>query len=238
MHQEQYLNLSGSADGDRDWQVLLIGGGSGTGKSYVAEQLGRRLGLPWIPVDDLRLTLQFGALVDPEVHGDLFYFLRLDHPQSVPVDELLAKLISISRLMAPAVEVVIDHHVSTNTPIIIEGDGLDPALIARRMGGAVRAFMLDVGNEANVTRNLTEREQGAHTRSGDQPLSDQARDAWARLAWHHQQWLVQEARQARIPLLPAFPRNSLVDRALAMTSNQEPNVSGISVDVPGDSRFP
>ncbi len=220
MYREQYLTHSGCTDMDRSWQVLLIGGGSGTGKTSIVEQLGRRLGLPWIQVDDLRLTLQFGALVDPEVHGDLFYFLRLTDPQSVPVDELLAKLISISRLLAPAVEVVIDHHVSTNTPIIIEGDGLDPALIARRLGPGVRAFILDAGSEEHVTENLIEREQGEHSRSGDQPLSDQAHEAWTRLAWHYHQWLVQEAQRFGIPILPAFPRNNLADRALAITSNQ------------------
>ena len=59
------------------WQVLLLGGASGTGKTTAAEVIGRRVGASWLQVDDLRLTLQFGGLLAPEHHPDLCYFLQL-----------------------------------------------------------------------------------------------------------------------------------------------------------------
>jgi 2-phosphoglycerate kinase len=37
--------------------VLLIGGHSTSGKSTIAQRIGRRLGFPVMQVDDLRLTL-------------------------------------------------------------------------------------------------------------------------------------------------------------------------------------
>jgi len=41
----------------RDWDVLLIGGASGTGKSTVANVLARRFGVPVTPVDDIVTAL-------------------------------------------------------------------------------------------------------------------------------------------------------------------------------------
>ncbi len=49
------------------WDVLLIGGTSGIGKTTIARQLGLQLGLPWLQVDDLRLAL----------HQHLFFLTRL-----------------------------------------------------------------------------------------------------------------------------------------------------------------
>ena len=47
------------------WRVLLIGGPSGGGKSTVAEQIGLRLGISWLQVDDLRLALQWSRVTLP-----------------------------------------------------------------------------------------------------------------------------------------------------------------------------
>ncbi|MGH2551314.1 MAG: hypothetical protein ACRDHN_18150, partial [Thermomicrobiales bacterium] len=200
-----------------DWKVLLIGGASGSGKSYLAHQLGRKLGIPWIQVDDLRLALQFGGLVDPEVHSGLFSFLKRRDPHDASLEELVARHATIARMMAPAIEIVIDHHVTTNSPIIIEGDGIAPELLVRRSGSKVRGFYLEPSDGAELAQNLAERERGSHARNPNHEMHEEVEQVWMRLAWAHQQWLSQEARRLGVPLLSTSPRVTLVERALEIT---------------------
>ncbi len=55
-----------------DWRVLLIGGSSAIGKTTVARDLGRRLGVSVIPADDIRLAVQ--QLIPLERSPTLHYF--------------------------------------------------------------------------------------------------------------------------------------------------------------------
>jgi 2-phosphoglycerate kinase len=201
-------------EAEPDWKVLLIGGASGSGKSYLAQQLGRKLGIPWIQVDDLRLALQFGGLVDPEVHSGLFAFLNSRDLHDVSLEELVAWHATIARMIAPAIEIVIEHHATTNSPIIIEGDGIDPELLARRVGSKVRGFYLEPADGAELIQNLAERECGPHARTAGHEIPEESERVWTQLAWAHQQWLAQEARRLGVPLLSTSPRETLVERAL------------------------
>ena len=55
------------------WKVLLIGGNSGSGKSTVAAALGRRFGITWMQVDDLRFAFQHARDSLPE-NTEALYF--------------------------------------------------------------------------------------------------------------------------------------------------------------------
>ncbi len=62
-----------------DWQVLLLGGTSGVGKTSVARQIGLRLGISWLQVDDLRLVLQASDARLPKNTEALYFFLATPH---------------------------------------------------------------------------------------------------------------------------------------------------------------
>jgi 2-phosphoglycerate kinase len=55
------------------WQVLLIGGSSGVGKTHVARQLAHHLSISLLLVDDVRLALQ--QATTPISHPALHAFL-------------------------------------------------------------------------------------------------------------------------------------------------------------------
>lgn len=192
------------------WQVLLIGGASGSGKSTAAESVGRRIGASWLQVDDLRIALQYGGLLAPEHHPNLFYFLQLDDVRQMPTEVLLEKLIAVADIMENAVGTVIGHHVTTQKPVVIEGDGISPALAARERGSAVRAVFLVETDEEVLRRNMLARGRGIYV--ARTPEAEEQQRAWIRVAWLYNRWLDREARQYGLPVLPPRPYDTLAAR--------------------------
>jgi 2-phosphoglycerate kinase len=58
----------------REWDILLIGGSSAVGKSYLARQLSKHYELPLMELDDIRIALQ--QVVDRKTNPRLFFFLE------------------------------------------------------------------------------------------------------------------------------------------------------------------
>ncbi|CAN5771797.1 hypothetical protein BH24CHL3_BH24CHL3_11660 [soil metagenome] len=79
-------------------------------------------------VDDLRLTLQYSRATLPEHNDELYFFLNTRDVWTRNLDEIRDAFIGTTQAMVPAVRVVIDSHVVTGAPMVIEGDGVLPAL--------------------------------------------------------------------------------------------------------------
>jgi 2-phosphoglycerate kinase len=196
------------------WRVLLIGGPSGAGKSTAAARLGRRLGLPWLQVDDLRLALQWSGAVLPAGTGALAFF---ESPAvwRQPPARLRDALIAVGQVMSPAIEKVVDNHVHIKAPIIIEGDGILPGIVERAVvrehaaEGLVRAVFVVEEDEAALLANMRARGRGIDERD------DESLRVEARAKWLYGQWLVAEARRRRLPVVAARPWGSLTRRLLA-----------------------
>jgi 2-phosphoglycerate kinase len=197
-----------------NWRVLLVGGSSGVGKSRAADTLGRRLGIPWFQVDDLRLAFQRSR---PRLPGGgewaLDYFedpSRWRDPEAG-----CGALIAICEVLTPAVEIVVENHVAIRAPLILEGDGIHPAVLDRpsvrdlAAAGLVRALFLVEPDESAVLANMAAREREDGARTPDQL------PGWARISWLHGQWLQAEATRRALPVLRSRPWDTLVDRILA-----------------------
>ncbi len=141
--------MTGPGSG-RKWLVLLIGGPSGIGKTTVAAQIARRLDVPWLMVDDLRLALMRSGLPIP------------DNPHAEALDPAEG-LVAIGEAVTPAIEVVIENHVDQRLPIVIEGDGILPSLFerdsvpARATSGRVRTVYLTEPEPDALHANLVAR---------------------------------------------------------------------------------
>lgn len=197
-----------------NWKVLLIGGPSGVGKTIAARQLGQRSGISWMQVDDLRLALLRSKATLPE-RTDVLYFFQDHHAWQLPPEQFCKGLIAVGEVMSPAIEVVVENHVDTDAPIIIEGDAILPSLVARpevrkRMqNGQVQAVFLIEPEEQIILSNMLARGRGI-----DQYTEAEARTE-ARAKWLYGQWLTQEAQRFHLPVLEPHPWETLIERIRA-----------------------
>ena len=200
------------------WSVLLLGGSSGVGKSTVAPEVARRTGAMLTQADDVRLALQ--AVTTPATHPALHFFLQDPGVAKAgiwtrPPEALCRGLVGVAGEVSRALEDVVAHHVAIRRPLILEGDGLLPALATRRerwglpQAGHVRAVFVHEASEAALLAAMAGRGRGYDDKPGDEQR------AQARMNWLYGNWLAGEARRLGLPVVAARPWPSLADRLLA-----------------------
>ncbi len=197
-----------------DWTVLLIGGPSGTGKTILAKQVGLRFGVSWLEVDDLRLALQRSRVILPEHTEALYFFEETPRVWEMPAERLRDGLIAVGRVMAPALEVVIENHVDTAAPVVIEGDGILPSLFARppvrdhAAYGNVRAVFLVEPEEDAIFANMVARNRRIVERTRAELRTE------AHAKWLFGRWLIEEARGYGLPVVEPRPWLTLFERVM------------------------
>lgn len=202
---EQSLNLK--------WKVLLIGGHSGAGKTLVAQRLARYYQVGLSEVDDFRLMLE--QITTPEQLLGLHLPLVALTDLRLGASELCQQLITVATTMSKALEIVIANHVSTNTPLILEGDGLLPALAAQNIFAGlavskqVQAVFIIEADETQLQANMKRRGRGfVQLEAFQQQQQVQA-------SWLYGQWLKKEAALHNIAVIAARPWNTLFERVLS-----------------------
>lgn len=201
-----------------NWVVLLIAGSSGVGKTSVANQLGLRLGASWLHVDDIRLAFQRSRVTLPERTEALYFFEEAPTIWTLPPERLRDGLIGVGQVLSPALEVIIENHVDTGAPVVIEGDAILPSLWSRpsvrdrvSKGHVQAVFLVETGEEV-VFANLVARGRGMGARPETELRTE------ARAKWLYGQWLADEAHQYGLPVLDPRPWSTLVERILAASS--------------------
>jgi 2-phosphoglycerate kinase len=197
---------------DQDWQVLLIGGHSASGKTTVAAQIGLSLGVPWMMVDDLRLAFQRARAHLPE-GTDALHFDKTPNFWRHPPEELRDALIAAGEVMSAPLEVVVENHVDQNAPIVIEGDGILPSLLSRtpllERSGTIRAVFLVEPDEAEILKNTLTRGKGWVIGRTEAELRVDARARWL-----FGQWLTREAAKYDVPVVEPRPWETQAERLL------------------------
>ena len=183
--------------------------------TIVARQVGWRFGASWLQVDDVRLAFQRSCVTLPEGTETLHFFEETPDVWHLPAERLCAALIAVGQMLSPALEVVVENHVDTVAPIVIEGDGILPSLFARppiqdrARKGQVRAVFLIEPEEEVLLANIVARRRGI-TGQTEAELRTEARTK--RL---YGQWLAKEAHHYGLPVLQARPWSTLVERLVA-----------------------
>jgi 2-phosphoglycerate kinase len=200
------------------WIVLLLGGASGVGKTLVAKQLGQRFGASWFQVDDLRLAFQRSRVTLPKRTQALYFFLETPNVWMHSPESLRDGLIHVGDALTPALEVVVENHVDTIAPVVIEGDGILPSLFAcpsvrdRARNGLVRAVFLVEPEEDTMLADIMARGRGTIGQSEAELRTE------ARAKWLYGQWLANEAHHYGLPVLQPRPWSTLVERIITATS--------------------
>jgi 2-phosphoglycerate kinase len=191
--------------GQRPWQVLLLGGASGVGKTRVSYRLAHRYGVGLTEVDDFQAILE--RLTTPEQYPELHFFrTRPDEWRRMDEEGRLAHGLRYAAALAGALELVIANHLG-GSPVVLEGDFLLPALAVRPAydgvpaEGRVRGLFLHE-NEEQIGRNYLARE------GRPQP-------GRARASWRYSEWLRREAERLGVPTIAARPWDTVLERACA-----------------------
>lgn len=125
------------------------------------------------------------------------------------------RFVEVGQALAPALQIVIENHVDTNAPVVIEGDGILPSLYARPSvqsraeNGQVRAVFLIESDEEIMFSNMLARNRGI-----DRQTEIEVRQE-AHAKWLYGQWLVEEARHYGLPVLESRPWSTLLERIIA-----------------------
>ncbi|MEU5696746.1 hypothetical protein [Actinosynnema sp. NPDC020468] len=172
------------------WQVLLVSGASGSGKSSLAYPLATARGAALVEVDDLVVATQ--SVTTAATHPDLHHWLHHDDTDLSP-DEVLARQVALAHALRPAVDAVIANHLDTDLPLVLEGDYLLPEHCAA-WPAEVRAVVVHEPDPTRLLHNYLTREPA----SG--PQRKRATDSA-----HYGDWLAAQARRHAIPVLHPRP---------------------------------
>jgi 2-phosphoglycerate kinase len=195
----------------RQWQVLLLGGPSGVGKTAVSYRLAHHFGVGITEVDDFQVLLERMTTVEqqPAIH----FWRTHPSPDQLSAAEILQHLVKQGDAMTPGLEAVVANHLETSTPVVLEGDFLLPSLAAQTSflgqanGGRVRGAFLHEPDEQQFVANYLSREP----ESGPQVKR-------ANVSWRHGQWLRQEAERYGLPVVLARPWDTVLERLVAAVS--------------------
>ena len=196
----------------RPWQVLLLGGASGTGKTAVSYRLAQYFGVGLTEVDDFQVLLE--RMTTPEQQPALHFWRTHPAPDQLSATEIMEQGLEVGQVMASGLEAVIANHLEEQTPVVLEGDFIHPTLAAQKTfsgipnDGQVRAVFLYESDEQQLLTNFLQREP----ESGPQIVR-------ARVSWLYGQWLKQEAERLNLPVLPARPWDTVFDRMIAAVSS-------------------
>jgi hypothetical protein len=195
--------------GTQPWDVLLIGGASGTGKTSVSYRLAQHFGIGITEIDDFQVVLE--RMTTPEQQPALHFWKTHPNPGSLTAKDIHTQGLDILGVMRPALEAVIENHLADGTRVVLEGDFIHPTLAVQASygdepnEGRVRGAFLYEPVLGQVIQNYLSREPETG------PQTTRAEVSILRAAW-----LRQECERIGVPALPARPWDTLLHRLLGV----------------------
>ncbi|MFB7917962.1 AAA family ATPase [Streptomyces sp. NPDC056061] len=187
------------------WDIALIGGASGIGKSRLAAQLAAERHAFVVEFDDVVSAVE--AMTTAEHHPAVHHFDDIPDVSRLPTDQVLDLQIATARALEPAVLGVVRNRLTVDVPAVIEGDYLTPAAAAMAVresngsGRRVRVVFLHEDDPEQITANYASREPG----SGEQRHRAQVSADYSR-------WLADAAVRHGLPVAECRPWDTLAAR--------------------------
>jgi len=198
---------------------LLIGGGTGTGKSTIAADLAQNLDIGRVQsTDTLREVMRVLVSEElvPALHASTYDAwrtseTRIDDPSTGKDHQYIVGLRRQTGKMAIAINGVLKRSIEERVSTVIEGIHIDPAYY-QRMPSAPDSIVVPVllvtPDPEKLKAHLESRERQSPTRSTDRYLGNL--DAICKLQEH----LIREARRCKVPAVPNIHREQTVRQIL------------------------
>jgi 2-phosphoglycerate kinase len=189
--------------------VVLIGGGTGTGKSRVATEVAYRLGITRVTSTDfIRQTMRafFEEQFMPSIHHSSFEAGRAMPPGEEGADPVLAGFLDQTRNVLVGVRAVIERALQEGWSMVLEGVHLVPGLLPPIDGALAVHCVLEIESEEEHASHFWVRDSAS---SGLRPVERylQALPDIRRI----QRYIVERARRAGVPVI----ENSSLERTIA-----------------------
>lgn len=209
---------------ERHWQVLLLGGASGTGKSSVSHALASATSVPLLEVDDLVIAVR--SLTTPSQQPELHYWETTGSGLAMSAAEIASLHLSVASVLRPALEAVIANRLEEGRPVIIEGDYLTPSLAAGLgSDGQVRAVFLHEPDVEQLVANYLTREPAEGEQRGRAAVSALLSTQWAR-----------EAADLAVPVVESRPWATTLARITALLALHPPDRDSATWQQPPEPR--
>jgi 2-phosphoglycerate kinase len=189
--------------------IVLVGGGTGTGKSTIATEVAHRLGITRVTSTDfIRQTMRafFSAEFMPSVHHSSFEAgAALPMAEQEAGDALLLGFIDQTRHVLVGVQASIDRALEEGWSMVLEGVHLVPGMLRPIEGALVVHVVVAIEEEEVHAQHFWNRDAASEgVRAHDKYL--------ARLAdiRHIQDFILEEARRGDVPVVP----NGNIEKAI------------------------
>lgn len=185
------------------WTVCLLGGPSGTGKTTISYRLAAHLGVGLTEVDGLHIVVEY--LTTPDQQPMLHYWKTHPEAANLPPERILELHLAVTEVLIPPLVAVVANHIETNTPIVLEGDYIVPALVQR----CVTQF----GREHITSTFLVEHDQGPLVQnfSSREPKAG-TQTKRAQVSQIYGRWIKEEAERLGLPVVEEHPWETVFER--------------------------
>ena len=182
---------------ERNWIVLIIGGASGTGKSFLSYALADYYNVNVLEFDDITEAVKAKTPKEylPAINSEDFF--------GAGIDGNVKWLIDVSKELFPALKAVIERHIDDELPVIIEGDFIHPQLVASLINTDIKAIFVQESYE-QILKNYLLREGG------------DLQDYRARISAEFGKWISDTCLMYDILLIEARPWETAVERVVGI----------------------
>lgn len=141
-----------------NWTIFLIGGASGTGKSSLAYQIAEYYNVNVMEIDDIHAAVK--AVTSGDTHPAIHYWSTGVDWKDIGIAGNIDWLTRVSEELTPALKAVMENHLESDVPVIIEGDFLSPEFVATFADPRVKAVFVHESDNCQIVQNYRMREGG------------------------------------------------------------------------------
>lgn len=192
------------------FEVLLITGASGTGKTSIAYQLSALYQIGVVQVDDFQCLVEQAT---KESDYPVFHYWKKHFEEAVSqsFEKKLDIMISYGNQLSILMEDIISNHLDDNRPMILEGDFISIPLCRKfldeKYGGRVKALLICENSKDQIIQNYVSREGSTQ-------------DDRAELSLRYNNWLQEQAQGTGIVTVDARPWDTLLQRSVSLISGK------------------